>query len=656
MKLVVCCCCLCLVLAGVVAAAPASPVPVSSSFWESLVNYAGWIFKSPAPTGTPNATLNTFGLSYQCMIPGTYNIASIYLQNTGTMTWNETNQIRLGAVGESGSDAAKFGPLRVQIESGKDVLPGQTCEFQVPFTAPQTKGTYSPSYRMIWEGHNSFGDTATIPVQVTYPCPYPELSDVWTGWYIPAITPGIMNPGQTQEATIRVMNTGTRTWNESGRVRLGAVGDTTGDAAKFGVGRVLFPAGADVKGIVNNQAVEDQYAFRFMITAPQTPGIYKPMFRMIREPDQWFGPLLTVPIEVKAPPVPVPEYNSTIVSWAVPAIQSGKVAPGQQIDTAVTVMNTGSQSWNHRYQQPWSEGDVGLNSDVGRIDPLNMSGSGNAMFECMKNGFPGLIVYPGETCRVTFRMTAPASPGTYDMHFRMAHLKNGDNSYGFGDNLTIPLQVINASSVSRYEVPAGLDPARPGPGLNFQVSGSDQAIRTLPSGISSLQPVTEQVQPSPSGIPRELHVPVLPAAAIQAIPTGNGVTISASQSPQPVIARPVRTDVAMIKLFPVASFTVSPTTGTAPLSVACDASASAPGQGTLQSFAWNFGDGTTGSGRGVTHVFTRAGTYTITLVVTDSTSQTAMTIHQVNVSPPATVQVVPRINERPPVHVLQQTS
>jgi PKD repeat protein len=166
-----------------------------------------------------------------------------------------------------------------------------------------------------------------------------------------------------------------------------------------------------------------------------------------------------------------------------------------------------------------------------------------------------------------------------------------------------------------------------------------------------MQPVTEQGGPSPSVTPREVHAPLMPAGTVYVLPAVTGTTPAATPSPGPFAVRTLRTDAGLIKHLPIASFTITPSEGTTPLSVACDASASAGGQGSIISSAWNFGDGTTAGGMAVTHVYTQAGNYTVTLVVTDNASQSATTMRLVNVSAPAAAV---RINpEKPPVRMLQ---
>lgn len=65
---------------------------------------------------------------------------------------------------------------------------------------------------------------------------------------------------------------------------------------------------------------------------------------------------------------------------------------------------------------------------------------------------------------------------------------------------------------------------------------------------------------------------------------------------------------------PVPSFTATPTTGNAPLTVAfTDTSTGSP-----TTFAWNFGDGTTSSTRSPSHTYTAAGQYTVTLTATNA--------------------------------------
>lgn len=69
---------------------------------------------------------------------------------------------------------------------------------------------------------------------------------------------------------------------------------------------------------------------------------------------------------------------------------------------------------------------------------------------------------------------------------------------------------------------------------------------------------------------------------------------------------------------PVASFTISPDVGNFHTAFRFDATSSSDRDGGIASYAWNFGDGSTGSGAVVMHTFPRADTFHITLTVRDS--------------------------------------
>lgn len=74
---------------------------------------------------------------------------------------------------------------------------------------------------------------------------------------------------------------------------------------------------------------------------------------------------------------------------------------------------------------------------------------------------------------------------------------------------------------------------------------------------------------------------------------------------------------------PVAIFTTDPLEPTANQEITFDASAAADPDGTIVSYSWDFGDQTTGQGKIVKHTYKAAGTYKVTLTVTDDKGATS---------------------------------
>jgi PKD repeat protein len=86
---------------------------------------------------------------------------------------------------------------------------------------------------------------------------------------------------------------------------------------------------------------------------------------------------------------------------------------------------------------------------------------------------------------------------------------------------------------------------------------------------------------------------------------------------------------------PTAAFTPSCTN----LACSFNASASSDDNG-IAAYAWTFGDGSTGSGVTASHTYATAGTYPVTIVVTDTAGQTASTSANVTVTaPPSTPKI-----------------
>ena len=87
---------------------------------------------------------------------------------------------------------------------------------------------------------------------------------------------------------------------------------------------------------------------------------------------------------------------------------------------------------------------------------------------------------------------------------------------------------------------------------------------------------------------------------------------------------------ADVNAAPTASFTATPNGAT----VAVDATASTDPDGTVASYAWDFGDGTQGTGVTAAHTYAASNSYVITLTVTDDQGATATTTQTVVVTKP----------------------
>jgi PKD repeat protein len=83
---------------------------------------------------------------------------------------------------------------------------------------------------------------------------------------------------------------------------------------------------------------------------------------------------------------------------------------------------------------------------------------------------------------------------------------------------------------------------------------------------------------------------------------------------------------------PTASFTATPTSGTAPLTVAFNSTGSTPGDAPITGWSWTFGDSGTSTSQNPSHTYATPGTYTVNLTVTDSNALT-------DAAPPQTITV-----------------
>jgi hypothetical protein len=198
--------------------------------------------------------------------------------------------------------------------------------------------------------------------------------------YVSSSVPPVMVVGKKYLFQVTMRNVGTSHWLPS-TYRLGnPPGFETLRAGNSVAGTTVAPGGT--------------YTFGFYVTAPQTPGAYYPRWRMKHAKEGWFGDL-TPTFKVWVTP-----NDAAFVSQSVPTT----MAAGGRYIVSVTMNNTGSTTWT-------PEGSYML----GVQNPQN-----SPVWSVKRAAMPaGTRVAPGQSHTFTFRVFAPATPGTYNFQWKM---------------------------------------------------------------------------------------------------------------------------------------------------------------------------------------------------------------------------------------------
>ena len=178
--------------------------------------------------------------------------------------------------------------------------------------------------------------------------------------------------------------------------------------------------------------------------------------------------------------------------------------------------------------------------------------------------------------------------------------------------------------------PSGLTASLSGPSilLTWQDNSVDETAFSIEKCLETDCTNFAQIGSQPADATSFAHGPVAPGVYNYRVRASNAAGFSDYSNTANIII------IGVPNAAPVAVMSASPTSGVAPLTVAFDGSASYDIDfGFITTWVWSFGDGTSGSGVTVTHVYAAPGTYTASLTVIDNVGTTGSTSATITVAP-----------------------
>jgi len=262
-----------------------------------------------------------------------------------------------------------------------------------------------------------------------------------------------------------------------------------------------------------------------------------------------------------------------------------------------------------RYTGTNDYGGVHINMCIGTLAYYLMSEGGTHPRGKTNINVPAIGIEKTEEAAVQKAWDAVGVPGGSSGGNTDIELNNGDHLSNLSASQGADLQYF-------MNVPSGAS------NLKFQITGgtgdADIYVRFGAKPTSS----TYDYRPYVNGNEETVSVPSPSAGTwyvmIHAYSTFSGLTLNASYS------------TGSSNTAPTAGFTVSTTDLTASFS-----DTSSDSDGTISSWSWNFGDGATSTSQNPSHTYASAGTYSVSLTVTDNGGLTGSHSANVTVTAPA---------------------
>jgi len=232
-------------------------------------------------------------------------------------------------------------------------------------------------------------------------------------------------------------------------------------------------------------------------------------------------------------------------------------------------------------------------------------------------------IFGREGLDMAARWTTPAASTPAYKAMKMYRNYDGNKST-FGD-VSVQTSVPTPDNLSAFAAERSSDGAVTVMVINKVLSGNTPATIALSNFVA--QGVAHVWQ-------------LTPANVINQLPDINfaGSSFSTSVPPQSITLCVVPAS-GITNQPQTAVISANPASGTAPLAVAFNGSASSDPDGTIASYAWTFGDGGFGTGVTISHTYNAAGTFTAILTVTDngnatSTASTVIAVSSTQINAP----------------------